>query len=73
MSQGKKAQMQWNKEKSSLCIGFSGPVDFHSVRQYSNSAGPNVRHGFQSFRNLCMCDQEYSERGTFSEQGSDLR
>ena len=31
---------------------FLGPADFHSVRLYSTSAGPNVRHGFRSFRNL---------------------
>ncbi len=31
---------------------FSVPADFHLVPLYSSSAGPNVRHGFLSFRNL---------------------
>ena len=35
----------------SLCFIFS-PAHFHSVKLYSNSAGPNVQHGFQSFQNL---------------------
>ena len=30
-----------------------GPAGFNSVRVYTNSAGPNVRHGFWSFRSLC--------------------
>ena len=35
----------------SLCF-ICGPADFHSVWLYSNSSGPNVRHGFRSFQNL---------------------
>ncbi len=31
----------------------------HLVWLYSNNAGPNVQHGFWSFRNLCPCHINY--------------